>query len=232
MRESEDKMVNDRSVRMINAAKRLRMVGKFMELSGTTSEGTDFDWAAYRGKVVLIDFWASWCGNCLAEMPNIEKNRQEYGDRSFAVVVKNLDKTTEHREQWIEIEGMSWPSLFSGNEGEQVDDNPIAGQYGIMAVPTAILVDQRGKVVSLSARGKNPDDLLAELLARRVRKGGDLDDATSRTNGTGTLVARGHPRRLGKGGRWRFSTVLIVPDISHGGFAGHRNRGRPQSPES
>jgi len=164
MRSSEDKILIDRAERLENSAKRCRLVGGFMDLSGETLDGEVFDWASYRDKVVLVDFWASWCGHCLAELPNMKKNLERYGDRGFAIVGVNLDRTIERGKRCVKENEITWSHLFSSKEGEQLYDNPIARRYGILAAPTAILVDQKGNVVSLSARGQELDRLLIMLL--------------------------------------------------------------------
>ncbi len=145
-------------------ARRMALPGNFMEVSGTLLDGSQFDWAAYRGKVVLVDFWATWCGPCRAEVPNVLKLYQAYHDKGFEVVGISLDEKPEDAQKYISQNSIPWVTLYNQDETERGWEHPLATYYGITGIPRAILVDQAGNVVSMRARGKNLEIELRKLL--------------------------------------------------------------------
>jgi thiol-disulfide isomerase/thioredoxin len=152
------------------AAHRLSLFHKFFDVKGTTLDDKEFDWSKYRGKVVLIDFWATWCGPCLAELPNVKKNYERYHDKGFDVVGISIDDDREKLEEFLEKDKLPWTIL---NEDRAGWKSAIAEEYGISGIPTVILVDKEGKVLSFNARGPALGKLLAEQLG--PVPGGDDD---------------------------------------------------------
>ncbi|MCA9099836.1 MAG: redoxin family protein [Pirellulales bacterium] len=147
---------------MLGSARRLNLVGNSVDISGTLVDGKEFDWSKYRGKVVLVDFWATWCGPCRAELPNVLENYEKYHDRGFEVVGISLDDDRSALESFLEEQKIPWETLFSDDPNGAV--NKLASYYGVSAIPTVWLIDQQGKVVSLMARGPALGELLGEML--------------------------------------------------------------------
>lgn len=149
---------------MRGSARRLDLPGNVIEISGTTFSGEDFNIKQYKGKVVLVDFWATWCGPCVRELPNVLDNYRKYHDKGFEVVGVSLDDNPEALEQFLAEREIPWVTLFEADEEKRAEGNAIARYYGITGIPTMILVNQEGKVVSLEARADELDRLLEELL--------------------------------------------------------------------
>ena len=145
-------------------ARRMGLPGNPIEVNGTLLDGKPFDWASYRGKVVLVDFWATWCGPCRAEVPNVLKLYQAYHDKGFEVVGISLDEKPEQAQAYITQTKIPWVTIFNQDETQRGWEHPLAVYYGITGIPRAILVDQAGNVVSMMARGPNLERELRKLL--------------------------------------------------------------------
>jgi thiol-disulfide isomerase/thioredoxin len=160
--QSEDREVKTWARKMAGAGRRLQLPGKEISIRGTTLEGKEFDLKAYRGKVVLIEFWATWCGHCLREMPNIRQLHEKYKDQGFEVVAVSLDRDRQALEKFQERQKLPWICL---HDKDSPDGNPLAFEYGILILPQCILVDLDGKVLSIRARGEE----LAHLLEKHLK---------------------------------------------------------------
>jgi thiol-disulfide isomerase/thioredoxin len=150
--------------------RRLKLPGNEMEITGELLTGGEVDWNSYRGKVVLVDFWATWCGPCRAEIPNVLAMYEAYHDKGFDVLGVSLDKTPEAAKKYVAENKLPWDSLFPKNEEDRFWNHPLARYYGIGGIPTAILVDKEGKVVNMNARDEVLRNELRRLLGNPIEK--------------------------------------------------------------
>jgi thiol-disulfide isomerase/thioredoxin len=145
-------------------SRRLALPGKPLKLSGTLLSGRPLDWKEYEGKVVLVDFWATWCGPCRQELPNVLNMYHAYHDQGFDVIGICLDDDPDQARTFIKQKQLPWSTLFSVDESQRGWSDPRAVEFGVTGIPMAILLDRDSKVVSLNARGEELGRLLREML--------------------------------------------------------------------
>lgn len=133
--------------------------GATPELSGTTLEGKDISLADYKGKVVMIDFWATWCPPCVAEIPNVKKAYEKYHDKGFEIIGVSLDRTVEPLKEFIADKGLTWPNIFDADQKVSLAD-----KFSVTSIPSIFLLDQTGKIVAVNPRGPALEKELAKLL--------------------------------------------------------------------
>ena len=131
------------------------------EIAMPDSEGVERKLSDLRGNVVLIDFWASWCGPCRRENPNVVRLYERFHDQGFEIYSVSLDKDREAWLKAIRDDRLSWPNHVSDLNGWTSSGGKT---YGIRSVPSTVLVDREGKVVARNLRGSDLERKLEQLL--------------------------------------------------------------------
>lgn len=136
---------------------------KFPDFDEKDLQGKPFNLAAYKGKVVLVDFWATWCGPCVGELPNVLAAYEKHHPAGFEILGISLDSDKAKLEKFIETKKMPWPQFFDGKGWE----NKLAGQYGVNSIPATYLLDGEGKIIAKNLRGEALEEAVAKALAKK-----------------------------------------------------------------
>lgn len=135
---------------------------KPLELSFTAVDGRKVDLADLRGKVVLVDFWATWCPPCVEEVPALVETYAKFKEKGFEIVGISLDKEKAALETFTAENKMTWPQFFDGKGW----DNELAKRFNIQSVPTMWLLDREGKLADASPRERLEKSVEAALAAK------------------------------------------------------------------
>jgi thiol-disulfide isomerase/thioredoxin len=141
----------------------LELKKKPLELKFTAFDGTEIDMAKLRGKVVLLDFWASWCGPCMMDAPNVVGVYQKLRERGFEIIGISLDQDRAAMESALKSAKMTWPQHFDGKGW----GNEIAARFGVRSIPATWLFDKKGKLREHGLRGKELELRIENLLKEK-----------------------------------------------------------------
>ena len=138
-------------------------VGKIaMDFTQDDTLGKPVSLSSLRGRYLLVDFWASWCGPCRAENPNLVKVFHKYKDKGFHILGVSLDRPGQ-KEKWMKAihdDGLEWTQVSD----LQFWNNAVAKQYGIQAIPQNLLLDPEGKIIAKNIRGEELEQKVSEVV--------------------------------------------------------------------
>lgn len=164
--DSKEQQLAEFGKRLEGVVRRLSLLGNKMKLEGKLLSGEAFDFTPYQGKVVLIDFWASWRQASAADLPELKKIYELYHDKGFEIIGVACDYRREDVERFIKGYEHPWATVY-GDKGP----SPTFVYYGILTFPTMMLLDKDGKVkelnVSADELGKKVEKLLGPAEAKK-----------------------------------------------------------------
>ncbi|WP_316750097.1 TlpA disulfide reductase family protein [Pedobacter gandavensis] len=151
---------------LVNVLNSVSIGKKAPDFEGNTPEGKTIKLSDHFGKYLLLDFWASWCGPCRRENPNLVKVYQKYHDKGFDIFAVSLDKSKEAWLKGIKDDNLSWTHVsdltFWNSAGAKL--------YGVRAIPANVLIDPNGVIIARNLSGEALDKKLEELLATPLAK--------------------------------------------------------------
>jgi peroxiredoxin len=147
------------------AAAALFLGAQFPDFSAKDLDGRDLSVSSYKGQVILIDFWATWCGPCMQEMPNVVAAYAKYHSRGFDIIGISLDKENQHDAlaAFVRANKMPWRQYYDGKYW----DNALAVKYGVVAIPQSYLLDRQGRIVAVEPRGPDLAPAIEAALAAK-----------------------------------------------------------------
>jgi len=142
-----------------------KLVGQPMKIAGTTYDGKEFSTEQLKGKVVLIDFWATWCGPCVEELPHVKKVYERYHEKGFEIVGISNDYKLDALKKFLAAHPeYPWTQLFDPKAAKEQEWHAVTSRYGIDALPQMFLIDKQGVCRSVNGAA-DMDQMVPKLLA-------------------------------------------------------------------
>jgi len=151
---------------LVNVLTSVGIGNKAPDFEGLTPEGKSVKLSDHFGKYLLLDFWASWCGPCRRENPNLVKAYQKYHEKGFEIFAVSLDKNKDAWLKGIKDDNLSWTHVSD----LAFWNSAAAKLYGVRAIPANVLIDPNGVIVGRNLRGEDLDKKLEELLGTPLAK--------------------------------------------------------------
>jgi thiol-disulfide isomerase/thioredoxin len=140
------------------------VVGKmFPDFQEKDLEGKPLSVSRFKGKVLLVDFWATWCGPCRVELPNVIATYEKHHKNGFEILGISLDNDEQAMKQFLASNKMTWPQYFDGLGWQ----TKLAGQYGVNSIPATYLLDAQGKIIARDLRGDDLEEAVAAALKKK-----------------------------------------------------------------
>jgi thiol-disulfide isomerase/thioredoxin len=151
------------SIEMKKVRRTLTTGAQFPGFDEKDLEGNALSLARYKGKVVLVDFWATWCVPCLMTLPDLIQAYGKYHDGGFEIIGISLDQDKAKLERFIKEKAMPWPQYYDGQHWQ----TKLAVKYGVQKIPTTYLLDREGKILAKDLHGEELAQAIANALKQK-----------------------------------------------------------------
>jgi thiol-disulfide isomerase/thioredoxin len=152
--------------RIAKGARPPSMIGKPLEIAGKSLDGADIDIQKFKGKIVLVDFWATWCPPCRAKLPGLMKLYEQRHPQGLEVIGVSMDQDLDALAKFVEEQKVPWNNIVGEKAGEEMQF-PLATKYDISGIPTLFLVGRDGKVIAHDPTDAELEQKLDELLKEK-----------------------------------------------------------------
>jgi peroxiredoxin len=157
-------IANAEQMEAVKKIQRSLVIGsKFPDFQENDITGKPMSLANHKGKVVLVDFWATWCGPCVMELPNVLATYQKHHAKGFEIVGISLDQFEQKLTDFTKAQNMPWQQFFDGKAWQ----NKLAQKYGVNSIPATYLLDGEGKIIGKDLRGEDLEKAVADALAKK-----------------------------------------------------------------
>lgn len=149
---------------------RLSLMNEPVQLRFVALDGRVIDLQELRGRVVLLEFWATWCPSCMKELPHLKSVYDEYHARGFEIVGIDLDEAQDEQKllALLAEENLQWPQYFSGDGHYMTSE--VSKRFGVMGIPAMFLLDKRGRIADTNVRGERLEPAVRKLLALQISR--------------------------------------------------------------
>lgn len=148
----------------MKAIQKTLVVGnQFPDFQEKDLDGKPLSVSRFKGKVLLVDFWATWCGPCRVELPNVIATYEKHHKNGFEILGISLDQDEQAMKKFLASNKMTWPQYFDGLGWQ----TKLAGQYGVNSIPATYLLDAQGKIIARDLRGADLEEAVAAALKKK-----------------------------------------------------------------
>jgi peroxiredoxin len=160
--ETERGKSTDQTIAVLRKQSELAVGKKFPDFDEKDLEGKPLSLGQYKGKVVLVDFWATWCGPCIGELPHVLEAYEKHHANGFEIVGISLDSDREKLTGFMKEKGMTWAQYFDGNGWQ----TKLAQAYGVNSIPATYLLDREGVIIARDLRGEALEQAVGKALGK------------------------------------------------------------------